>query len=298
MAQFTRQGIAKYVNEKTGLDVNAVSILIVMTSGVREYLRSQLLVVLTKLRNEKRKVLFDSVRGDTSAVRIRALMAPIDTAIDSIDRIYSISPTGNKFSNRVPWSELADESESFARLLDIIKKFTNKIPPTTIGNVSLPGLKGINSLDDLKRRKDELSFQLQQMLNVKSYAQRANARLDASLKEVEKWINSIDIIDGFNNQAYRFSGNIYSGGTPYSIYWEAGTLYSNDNEYEIEEGSITDLPKGISYMYFDSAGNTKQFTHTTGQNEAKSGDNILILRATVDGIGSPVMLIYGTVDYS
>ena len=44
-------------------------------------------------------------------------------------------------------------------------------------------------------------------------------RLDNSIYEVQKWINSIDVVSGYNNQAYRFTGNIYADSGVKNIYW-------------------------------------------------------------------------------
>jgi len=295
---YTKQQLVVYVNEKTGLDREAILFLISLTTDVRFYLSSQLLLLIRRLRSEKSRALFNAAKGSVSVSRIESSLAGIDTAIEAIDRVYTMTPFGSSFPARIPWSDLAERSESFSNLMDIMRTYMNKISDVNIGSFTIPGLSGVNSIHDLHRRRDDLSWRLQQITNMKTYAGIISSKIDNSIYEVETWINSMDLINANYQTAYTFTGYVYVSSDFYTVYWTDGVLTIDNTTYTIESGFIDEIAVGDTYLYFDVDSALNGFLDTSGALLSKSGNNTRIGKVTISGYSIPVLTVYGSIGYT
>lgn len=294
---YTEEALVTYINGKTGLDRRAIKVLVAMTPAIRTYLKQQLLLLVTRVKNEKNKTIFSTLRGNVSINALNSTLSAIDTLVDNIDRIYNLNPFGDAFPARIPWGELAEESESFARLLDILKNYMSNVDEVNLGTIKIPGLSGVNSVDELKRRRDELRWRVQQATNVKTYAGMIAARTDKAIREIMVWINSIELIETKYQNIYTFTGNISVAGDFSTISWTDGTLAVNENTYTILADSISSLSTGVNYVYYDMDGAVSGFQSTSGALESVAGTNVRIAKVTVYSNRVPLMELYGKVNY-
>lgn len=292
-----QEQIVSYVYGKTGLSKSAIRLLLTLQGPVLTYLTTQLNILVERLTAEKNRVIFDSVRGSVGTKRIEQALAGLDSALAKIDKIYKINPFWNAIPSRIPWSDVIQSNEDLAQIMDLIKQYTAKIPGIEFGSLGVPGLKGIQSYDDLKRRRDELAFRLNQLTSMATYAGIASSKLDTYIKYAQQWLNSIQYIRGYSPGAYWFSGSILLGETVDSISWTDGILNIQDTEYSITESSITFEAAGTYYLYYDRDGRSDLFTATTGELLSSSGDNYRIAQIIVDLKSAPLIERYGLTNY-
>jgi hypothetical protein len=275
----------QYLQLKTKLQKETLKGLSELSSPVKQYIRDQLENIILGLRAELSHIQFSSQLSNVAAARIRSTLSLIDPLFEPLQRIYKIAN----------WVDLAKRSVEFSQLLDLINKNMNKVPASYIGGIKIPGLQGVNSIEELVRQKEELSFNLQQMVSAQHWAEVSRAKIDSAILECQRWINALMLLDGSTHQTYTFTGNFFSK-APNGVGWIAGTLRYFDTTYIIIDDSIISLPEGINYLYFDTGGASNTFASTQGEHTAVAEDRIKIATLTVTNGKATIIVPVGEVE--
>lgn len=275
------------IQQKTGLSEKTILILNDLSPMVLKYMLTQLRSCASVIKAQIDHYHFQSGWSNTAKLKLRNNIDLIDGVLEEANRVFQV----------VPWQVITKNNSDFAWLVDLLRKNMDKVGNISLGSFNTPDFQGVSSIEDLRKKKEEFSFRLQQMINVEYYAESGKAALQEQIRKLQQWIEAILYLTlGAGEVVYEFTGTIYATQST-AISWAGGTLSIAGNTYTIIGGAYSGLTKGDWYLYFDSDGATNTFSVTDGYETAGSRPNIRIAKLTATSNTIIEIFPYGLISY-
>jgi len=276
------------INTKTGISKKTIILLSDLSPVILEYLRDQLTKVAETMQAKIDHLNFRSGWSKATITRTKTTLNLLDDVLDTAENLFNV----------IPWKVMAKNNDEVAWLIDVIKKNMAKSNGLSMAGFTIPGLQGINSVEDLRRKRDELSFQLQQMMNVQYYADSAKAVAYEEIRKIQRWIDTIVFLNNVGEKSFVFTGIIYSTSTS-TIGWSTGTFTTGGVEYIVTAGTIVDMTVGDWYLYYDvgGAGASASFEATDGYYIAGEENKVRVAKLTVTTNTIINIVPYGSISY-
>jgi hypothetical protein len=223
----TPQQISDSINQRwevTWVTPFLVQVFIILPANtIRSFLKLLLERAISELMIRETKYTRDALKGNGLANSINnikivtdQLLTPVNDFLNSIplSSMFKDNPTGEMFAGAFAKEVKNFTSYSLSTKLDIISRYSTefsdlisdiisfiplKIPVSTLnaigGITGLGGfdfLYGVNSLEDLRERVEDLEFRLSRATALSTYAQAGSAVINNQLKKVNVYLDIIE----------------------------------------------------------------------------------------------------------